>query len=296
MICTYFCQHQAEPYLVYDPDHVWKENYSDICRDGVLSFYKEHAACNDVQDEERCICRANTHDDGHRYPSGGARKGPFEPTDIMSHVLKFKDQIRFEFLNQYHTLCMSRYELKKPTADDIVKHRRKMLADSVGARNDTSNARLWGQLQSYKTCFTCLRTIPDHVLPCGHALCENCAKDFGRSSQRQESVVEIDQCVLCLQTWAEKQLIRIKPRCAGVRILTLDGGGVRGALEIAVLLKLEERIGLGLPIREFFDLIVGTSTGKWLLHGRCGDSASRFHPDSNVSQGVSLRLEWVSRT
>lgn len=281
---------------MYEPEYVWKENYSDICHDGVLSFYEEHAACHNVQDEERCICRANTHDDGHRYPSGGVRKGQFEPRDITNRVIVIKDQIRSEFLDQYHKLCRRRHELRKPTADDIIRHRRIMLADAVGARNDTSNARLWSKLQSYKTCFTCLRMIPDHVLPCGHALCENCAKDFGMPSQRQESVVEIDECVLCLQTWEEKQLIRTKPRCAGVRILTLDGGGVRGALEIAILLKLEERIGLGLPIREFFDLVIGTSTGKCFWHGLYWYSASRVHPDSNVSQAVLLRLEWVSRT
>lgn len=247
---------------MYEPRHVWDLNYSAICHNGVLSFYLEHAACYDVQGEERCICRANTHDDGHRYPSGEVRKGLFEPRNLESHVSKIKDQIRSEFLAQYSTLCRRGFKLKRPTADDIVKHRRKMLADAVGARNDTSNARLWCELQSYKTCFTCLRMIPDHVLPCGHALCENCATDFGTASQKQESVVEIHECVLCLQTWAEQQLVRIKPRCAGVRILTLDGGGVRGALEIAILLKIEERIGLGLPIREFFDLIIGTSTGK----------------------------------
>jgi hypothetical protein len=253
---------------VYDPSHVWNENYSKICLDGVLCFYKEHAACCDIQDDERCICRANTHDDGHRYPSGGFRKGPFEPRDTMKHVVEINEKIRLEFLSQYSTLCRTRHELRKPTADEIVNHRRRMLADAVGARNDTSNAKIWSKLQTYKTCLTCLRMIPDHVLPCGHALCENCAIDFGTPSQRHESVVEIGKCVLCQQAWAKKQLVRTKPRCAGIRILTLDGGGVRGALEIAILLKLEERIGLDLPIREFFDLVVGTSTGRCILQNR----------------------------
>lgn len=253
---------------MYDPKHVWSDNYSDTCHKGVLCFYTEHAACCDVKDEERCICRANTHDDGHRYASGEVRKGPFEPRDIMNHVCKITGQIRSEFIQQYQRLCSRNQRLRKPTADEIIKHRQKMLADAVGARNDTSNARLWSKLQSYKTCFPCLRTIPDHVLPCGHALCENCVSDFGTPSQRYESVVEIDKCVLCLQSWQDKQLVRTKPRCAGVRILTLDGGGVRGALEIATLLKLEERIGLGVPIREFFDLVIGTSTGRCHSHRR----------------------------
>jgi patatin-like phospholipase/acyl hydrolase len=59
----------------------------------------------------------------------------------------------------------------------------------------------------------------------------------------------------------------MKPRCAGIRVLTLDGGGIKGILEIAMLMKLEERIDLGIPIQEFFDLVIGTSTGGIIALG-----------------------------
>lgn len=45
----------------------------------------------------------------------------------------------------------------------------------------------------------------------------------------------------------------------GVRILTLDGGGTRGFTAVVMLRRLEEK--LGRPIHEYFDLVVGTSTG-----------------------------------
>ena len=236
---------------MYEPQHVWKSDYSETCYNGVLQFFREHAVCSYLEDESRCICRYNSHDDGHRFANGGIKKGPFEPQDIANCVSGLTNQIRDEFLSQYHTLCQHDERLKKPTAEDIVSHRRGTLAD-------TTEAKMWQQLHSYKTCFTCLRTVPDHCLPCGHALCEFCVMDFGSV---QESGILLQQCVLCLDTWDEPQLIKMKPRCAGVRVLTLDGGGVKGILEIAMLMKLEERIGLGLPIQEFFDLIVGTSTG-----------------------------------
>jgi uncharacterized protein len=55
------------------------------------------------------------------------------------------------------------------------------------------------------------------------------------------------------------------------RILTLDGGGVRGALTIAFLEKLEAEISAieGRPVRlgEWFDLIGGTSTGAIIATG-----------------------------
>ncbi|KAG8528724.1 uncharacterized protein KY384_006411 [Bacidia gigantensis] len=59
----------------------------------------------------------------------------------------------------------------------------------------------------------------------------------------------------------QAQLIQLKPKFSGVRVLTLDGGGIRGIVELAILAEVERRVGLGVPIRELFDLIVGTSTG-----------------------------------
>ncbi|KAI9741336.1 MAG: hypothetical protein M1834_003053 [Cirrosporium novae-zelandiae] len=55
--------------------------------------------------------------------------------------------------------------------------------------------------------------------------------------------------------------IFIKPARAGVRILTLDGGGIRGIVELEVLRQIESVWDNKLSIQAFVDLIVGTSTG-----------------------------------
>jgi patatin-like phospholipase/acyl hydrolase len=49
------------------------------------------------------------------------------------------------------------------------------------------------------------------------------------------------------------------------RLLSLDGGGIRGAFTASVLAKLEELTGCA--VADYFDLIVGTSTGGILALG-----------------------------
>ena len=50
---------------------------------------------------------------------------------------------------------------------------------------------------------------------------------------------------------------------AGSRILSLDGGGMRGLVEIEILCQIEEATGR--KITELFDWIVGTSAGGILV-------------------------------
>ena len=46
---------------------------------------------------------------------------------------------------------------------------------------------------------------------------------------------------------------------SGSRVLFLDGGGIRGLIQIEILMELEKRTGR--KVTELFDWIVGTSTG-----------------------------------
>ena len=57
-----------------------------------------------------------------------------------------------------------------------------------------------------------------------------------------------------------------------IKVLTLDGGGIRGILPCAILSEIEHR--LGKPISSLFDVIAGTSTGGIIA---CGLNVP--HPD-----------------
>jgi patatin-like phospholipase/acyl hydrolase len=52
-----------------------------------------------------------------------------------------------------------------------------------------------------------------------------------------------------------------------VRVLSIDGGGIRGIIPALVLVELEKRAGK--PVFELFDLIAGTSTGGILACALC---------------------------
>ena len=56
-----------------------------------------------------------------------------------------------------------------------------------------------------------------------------------------------------------------------VRILTIDGGGVRGIIPITILESMEEKLQMNLgkkvSLAEYFDIMAGTSTGGIIVLG-----------------------------
>ncbi|KAI1108792.1 FabD/lysophospholipase-like protein [Nemania sp. NC0429] len=114
---------------------------------------------------------------------------------------------------------------------------------------------------SYSSCLCCLRELPECALPCGHILCLPCIEIYGRRTSR--TTIEVNRCpihvrdVIANPPW----IIVTKPRYAGARTLCLDGGGVRGIVQLQVLRELEKILGPDLPIQLFFDLIVGSDFG-----------------------------------
>lgn len=54
---------------------------------------------------------------------------------------------------------------------------------------------------------------------------------------------------------------------AGLRVLCLDSGGVRGINELMILEALEKLGGGSIPIQRFFDVIGGTSAGALIAMG-----------------------------
>lgn len=118
---------------------------------------------------------------------------------------------------------------------------------------------------SHSTCLSCLVAPAEHWLPCKHVLCTACVKDFGH--RRGQNTVEMRFCPLHKSsTTSLNYTIFLKPESGGTRILSMDGGGVRGIIMLLVLTQIEEDLG-GIPVQMFFDLIIGTSTGGIIALG-----------------------------
>ena len=59
--------------------------------------------------------------------------------------------------------------------------------------------------------------------------------------------------------------VRLKPPTAGIRILSIDGGGVRGIIPLESLSLLQQLLGPDCPIQELVDLGFGTSAGGLVI-------------------------------
>jgi hypothetical protein len=120
------------------------------------------------------------------------------------------------------------------------------------------------QLRSHKSCFCCLVRMPEKVLDCGHSLCNNCIKIFGRQSPSERYTFVLCSCPLCPSGSAVStfQTFQFVPPNAGIRVLSLDGGGVRGVIPLIFLGHMEQQLlALGCPLTDHFDFVCGTSAG-----------------------------------
>lgn len=56
--------------------------------------------------------------------------------------------------------------------------------------------------------------------------------------------------------------IQLKPVTAGIRILSLDGGGMRGVLTLQLLKNIQSALGSTVQVQDFFDVAFGVSAGE----------------------------------
>ena len=135
-------------------------------------------------------------------------------------------------------------------------------AREIHLQNLKTYQHWWTEIKTNRTCLACLCHRPEHVLSCGHSICEYCVRVFGRGTPTSEVKIEIDSCVLC---FAGKLTVHLKPRTSGISVLSIDGGGVRGIVPLEFLKMVQCRLGKTCAVQDLFDFVAGTSSGDCLL-------------------------------
>ena len=85
--------------------------------------------------------------------------------------------------------------------------------------------RYWIRVRSDTTCFVCLSRIPQFALLYRYSLCKTCVRIFGKGNERETWSFRIHSCFL--YRLRSDITVKVKPDIAGIRILSIDGGGVR---------------------------------------------------------------------
>ncbi|KAK3379099.1 hypothetical protein B0T24DRAFT_716735 [Lasiosphaeria ovina] len=234
---------------------LWNTFYMPI-KAAYDEFCEQWLRCGFSQNGSTCCVVKNLHKKGHQARSGKIfSKGSYSPEfssdvffedwmlDIGSHLDKL-----IRKLNEFGADVQERELVARLHRTEIETFYRKL--DSVT------------KVKSHATCLCCVRKVPEHVLPCGHVLCDACVQSIG--DDVGGCVFEVRYCPLHPQyaKWYDNPVrIKFKPKDAGVRLLCLDGGGIRGIVELVILRAIEKELGDLIPVQNFFDLIVGTSTG-----------------------------------
>jgi Patatin-like phospholipase len=122
------------------------------------------------------------------------------------------------------------------------------------------NPAFMANIHCIVTCLGCLIISQSVILSCGHTFCMVCVEEITEQYCDKYDLTTI-KCPFCCRDMVFSP--RLLPPGAGYRILSLDGGGVRGIAEIHVLSALEKQC-FGIPISHLFDFIVGTSIGGLL--------------------------------
>lgn len=119
----------------------------------------------------------------------------------------------------------------------------------------------WQRIRDNDLCLVCLDQTPEYTLPCSHMMCEACVQRYW-SNDEHPWVFRLAECLLCKSSFPQQATVKIRDPSRGLRVLSLDGGGIRGIVHPILLKVLQDRIDLPLPVQENFDVAVGTSCGE----------------------------------
>ncbi|KAI1452785.1 hypothetical protein F4805DRAFT_462423 [Annulohypoxylon moriforme] len=240
--------------------------YVDFCQLALEEFADLYTPCTFRSRKygQCCNVKAGHNPKGHQNATGkiigsGSYESNFDCHEYapkwIERISTKLEELQFKFIKRgYKLLEYSEYNIAAEVHEKTIN----AFYRSLGGAD---------KFKSHTACFSCLRELPEHAFPCGHVLCLPCVKAYGVNVSK--TTIELRCCPLHAQDtiWEPPWRVLVKPAFAGTRVLCLDGGGIRGIVELQTLKAIEKILGPDLPIQYFFDLIVGTSTGGIIALG-----------------------------
>ncbi|CAN9312297.1 unnamed protein product [Alternaria alternata] len=248
-------------------EQILEAQYMDHCDSALDDFCAIFWPCSFIgRKGEQCVNVKERHVKGHQNHRGtvlGA--GPYQSSFTFDN---FCDDWSFH-LKHYCIDLRKKLDSEmtlSPFVEEIDAVTQLHLANVTNFYHHMGGAQ---NFVSHTTCFCCLREMAEHPLPCAHVLCTACIKGYGKPHLELSGSYTIAKCPLHYHkaVFSTPVEIYFKPPMAGLRILSLDGGGVRGIVILEVLRQIQQELGGRIKVQEFFDLIVGTSTGGILALG-----------------------------
>lgn len=247
---------------------VFNKDIQSLCARAVSQFLHQNAQCAfiDPDNGEKCVNTFIGHAQGHQNGMGKLLKGGLfvsDNFDSQGFLTTVETAVHAMMFDINEKAPSSRRQWRRYAADV---HRANLAhLRSLKGFPCVSNGVIERDIPSTSVCYGCFFGRPEYRLPCDHVICEHCIKDFDETPREEQypGWATHHSCIICEATdqrWPYR--VPVKPDLAGVRVLSLDGGGVRGIVELVTLQRLENLIGLGIPLGQFFDLMVGTSAGK----------------------------------
>jgi len=241
-------------------------NYEKFFDYAMGEYLELHYQCSYVSaDGRQCqLVKARHQPKGHQDEQGIIAAGDYQAAFDSSFLPRWKGQLRSAVESLHRDFSYELEQASQVEDTNAIPEERIALDLHIEYLNHFFEAvGPAASICSHSTCFCCLMDVPEHPLPCGHVLCTACIKAYGR---QQKSTVWMACCPLHREatSWARPAPIKFKPLGAGVRVLALDGGGIRGIVQLEVLHAVEQCLGGHVPVQMFFDLMVGTGTGGLL--------------------------------
>lgn len=189
------------------------------------NFCDRHWPCEYVSSGgERCVnVRSGHGSKGHQLKNGKvfAVGEYYSSFSFESYHGEFRKMVYFR-LKQLLIVLQQRTLRGEQTVKAAMEIHRDCVMVQFYRRVEPGN-KIADLYNSHTACFCCLFEAPEHALPCGHILCTSCAEAYGH--RQGDTEIEMHGCPIegsetsRIQPWR----IILKPKSAGIRVLTLDG-------------------------------------------------------------------------